>query len=158
MENNTQAPLVYGDLSGGHPEPPYSAPDYTAGPLTAFRRFFARGLRFKGRASRREYWWVQLIVFLVSFVLAMVATAAGDGSGVTTSANVISWVFALAVLVPSISLSWRRLHDAGYAGPWWFLSFIPLIGSIVLIVLTVQPSRPAKRKREWEDREVLTLA
>lgn len=54
---------------------------------------------------------------------------------------VISFVVTLATLIPWLALTWRRLHDANFAGPLYFIAFVPL-GSIALIILLLQPSKP----------------
>ncbi|MFS0853614.1 DUF805 domain-containing protein [Microbacterium sp. 179-I 3D4 NHS] len=52
----------------------------------------------------------------------------------------------LVTLVPTLALSWRRLHDGGLAGPWFFLSLLPGVGGLFLIVLMLQPSKPEGRR------------
>lgn len=132
---------------------PLWAPLYGAGFGDAVRRFFKKYADFSGRASRSEYWWFLLFDFLVGVVLwglALVLGFAGsttnpDGSvvpgpGYWVAAALIT-IWTLATLVPHLALIWRRLHDANFAGPWWFLSFIPF-GGIVIFVFTLLPSNP----------------
>lgn len=67
----------------------------------------------------------------------------------------IAAIIALVTTVPGWSLTWRRLHHAGFVGPWMFISIIPIIGWITILVMLSLPSRPQKMKREWEDPFVL---
>ncbi len=90
---------------------------------------------FTGRARRTEYWMFTLINFIISVVLSVVDTAAG-------MPGVLSGLYALAVLIPSLAVFVRRLHDTGRSGFWFFIILIPLIGAIVLLVFLVQDSTP----------------
>ncbi|WP_298039201.1 DUF805 domain-containing protein [uncultured Microbacterium sp.] len=121
----------------------------------ALSRFFKKYATFSGRASRSEYWFVQLFVVLVSAVAVvlgsiLLGTSAaqeynGGGSGVTAGIAVIIFIamgmFSLAIIVPSLAISWRRLHDANFAGPFWFLS-LTSAGALVVLVFTILPSNP----------------
>ena len=91
----------------------------------AVRTCFAKYLDFEGDASRPEFWWFFLFVGAVSFALAIVS-------------NKLSGLFSLAMFVPLLAVTVRRLHDANRSG-WWLLSwFIPLVGWIILVFLLVQ--------------------
>lgn len=87
---------------------------------------FANFANFSDRASRSEFWFFQLFV-----VVGIIALSFVDGATGTP----VSMLFSLAVVIPSISVTVRRLHDTGRSGWWYFISFIPLIGIIWLIVL-----------------------
>jgi uncharacterized membrane protein YhaH (DUF805 family) len=90
---------------------------------------------FSGRARRREYWMFVLVNLVISCVLA--------GLGYVSNAfNVLSYIYALAVLVPSFAVGWRRLHDTGRSGWWMLIGLIPLVGAIILIVFFLQDSAP----------------
>lgn len=104
------------------------------GPLQALTRALRGSFQTRGRSSRSEYWWFQL--WAVVWLIAMLAV---DGRN-----NLGGWVFLVSVLVvlpASISVCVRRLHDAGYSGAFYFVQFLPFIGGIWLLVLTVQPSK-----------------
>jgi uncharacterized membrane protein YhaH (DUF805 family) len=89
---------------------------------------------FEGRAPRIEYWTFALVNLVVVLVLLFGETAAG-GPGV------LFWIYVLAILLPSISVSVRRLHDTNRSGWWLLLSFVPL-GSLVLLVFYTLDSTP----------------
>ena len=74
---------------------------------------------FEGRARRSEYWWFVLAYSIVSGVLSGLGTAM-NGSGAGTLFTVLSGLVGLAVLVPTIAVTTRRLHDTGRSG-WWQL-------------------------------------
>ncbi len=95
---------------------------------TAIKVCFSKYVDFSGRASRPEFWWFALFIFLGSIVLSLVS-------------NTLSGIFGLATLLPSLAAGARRLHDIGRSGWWLLLSFIPVIGTIVLIVFFVQPTK-----------------
>lgn len=87
---------------------------------------------FGGRASRKEYWMFTL--------LASVALALLISLGILTGVMMImAGIAALVLIVPSIALSVRRLHDAGYSGWWYLLSFIPYAGFIVMLIIGLLP-------------------
>ena len=81
---------------------------------------------FNGRAGRSEFWWYVLFVIIVSVVLSFVDNA-------ILGFPLLGAVFSLATLIPSIAVSIRRLHDKDKSGWFLLLSFIPLIGAIILI-------------------------
>ena len=88
---------------------------------------------FSGRSRRREFWFFMLFYVIIVFVLAYLDAAIG----LTTSergAGILSTVFVLAMLIPGLALTVRRLHDTGRTGWWVLIGFVPLIGNIVLLV------------------------
>ena len=87
---------------------------------------------FSGRASRSEFWWFYLFSCIVSWIVSLVVGIVSDWN--INSLNIGSWIVILALLLPSLGLSVRRLHDIGKSGWWWFISFIPLVGAIILLV------------------------
>ncbi|MDH6118418.1 DUF805 domain-containing protein [Kitasatospora sp. GAS204B] len=90
---------------------------------------------FSGRARRQEYWMFVLINVVISIILEIVDAAAGTN-------GVISGLYTLAVLLPTLAVLFRRLHDTGRAGWWVLIGVIPLIGAIVLIVFTAGAGQP----------------
>jgi uncharacterized membrane protein YhaH (DUF805 family) len=81
---------------------------------------------FSGRARRKEFWIFVLISFLISLVLGVI----GELIGSSIPAN----LYGLAVLLPSLGVAVRRLHDTGRSGWWLLLLLLPVIGWIALIV------------------------
>ena len=89
-----------------------------------------------GRANRTEYWlWV-----LCQFVLGIVVSACMAVSD--TLYYVLSGIVTVALLLPSICVAIRRLHDTGRGGGWCFIALIPLVGAIWLLVLMLLPGEP----------------
>ena len=93
---------------------------------------FTKYAEFNGRASRSEFWWWVLFVFLVNIATSMVST-------------VLSGLFALAVLLPNLAIGARRLHDTDRSGWLQLIGLIPLIGWIVLIYWCVQEAKEPNR-------------
>ncbi len=83
---------------------------------------------FNGRARRKEFWMFSLWCFLIALVTAIIDIILGFNGG-----GPITALFALAIIIPSLGLTVRRLHDINYSGWWYFISFIPLIGGLILL-------------------------
>ena len=105
---------------------------------------------FEGRARRKEYWMFALMNFIVSFVVSIIANIGHVGP--------LSWLYSLAVLVPSIAVGVRRLHDTDRSGWWWFIVFIPIIGAIILIVWLATDSLPGANQYGANPKEVSATA
>ncbi len=90
---------------------------------------------FEGRARRTEYWMFTLINFIVLIALGFV-------EGLIGLAGVLSFIYMLGVLLPSLGVAIRRLHDTDRSGWWLLLIFLPIIGPIVLLVFFVLDSTP----------------
>jgi uncharacterized membrane protein YhaH (DUF805 family) len=116
---------------------------------------------FNGRARRKEYWMFSLINCLVAFVLGIVA---GVMFTATNSASLGAVVFgllglySLAVLVPSLAVAVRRLHDIGMSGWLLLIGLIPGIGGLVLLVLTLLDSKPGANQYGPNPKEYPQLA
>lgn len=118
------------------------------GPITAISNAVVRTFNFSGRASRGEYWWFFLActaVFITcGFVDAMMMTGlvAQQGQqallnlGIFDFASTYAWLITLPTFM---SVTARRLHDAGFSGFWTILYFIPL-GGLALVVMHIMPS------------------
>lgn len=90
---------------------------------------------FSGRARRKEYWMFALFNIIFSIVASLIDRFTGlsiDISGV--SIGIISSIYSLFILIPSLAVIVRRLHDTNRSGGWIFIGLIPLIGWIVLLV------------------------
>ncbi|MFG0306671.1 MAG: DUF805 domain-containing protein [Phycisphaerales bacterium JB040] len=116
--------------------------------MEMYLQAWKRTMDFQGRSRRSEYWTFTLLNVVVFFGLGLVGA-------VTSSADSISpviflaWAFNLAILLPSLSVSVRRLHDLGKSG-FWMLSllvpFVNIIASLVLLVMFCMDSQPGANK------------
>ena len=82
---------------------------------------------FNGRATRSQYWYFVLFTVIIAFVLGFI-------DGLIFKTQVLSLIFNLAIIIPSIALGVRRLHDLGKSGWWYLLVLIPIVGPIVLLI------------------------
>ncbi|MBD8068616.1 DUF805 domain-containing protein [Bacillus sp. PS06] len=94
---------------------------------------------FDGRARRTEYWMFILFNFLIGLVLSLVEM-------LLDMPEILSGLYSLFILLPSLAVLIRRLHDTGRSGWWFFISFVPLIGVIILIVFTCLDSQDGENK------------
>ncbi|EBA08208.1 DUF805 domain-containing protein [Sagittula stellata] len=123
------------------------------GPFKAIGRFFTRALDFGGRATRAEFWWVQLAY--VAQAAGLVAVIATDTvplallfDPATGAPGMVMQIYGLvmtALLVPGLTLCMRRLHDTGRSGWWYFILIVPLIGPFWFIFLMLLPSDDMNR-------------
>lgn len=100
--------------------------------VEAVRAGFRNYVRFDGRASRPEFWW-----WLLFAVLAALIVVSLDGTVFEESMLLTLFVW-LALVLPSVSVAVRRLHDTGRSGWWVLLSIIPVLGSLALLVLCLE--------------------
>ena len=102
---------------------------------------------FSGRARRKEYWWFTL--FNLIFVLALIAIA-GITEIYSKTAAVVPYIiyiiYDLALIVPTLAVTVRRLHDTNRSGWWFFIGLIPIAGSIVLLVFLALDSQPGENR------------
>jgi uncharacterized membrane protein YhaH (DUF805 family) len=100
--------------------------------------FFSKYATFSGRSRRSEFWWVQLFLVLTAiFTSILDAALFGVELGEFGLFGIVS---TLGFLVPSLAVTWRRLHDIGKSGAFFFLALIPLVGIVILIVWLVRDS------------------
>ena len=95
---------------------------------TCFKKYAA----FEGRATRSEFWWFFFFTFLASAAASMVS-------------QTVAGLFCLAVLLPSLAVGARRLHDTDRSGWFLLLWLIPIIGWIIVLVLAAQESKEPNR-------------
>lgn len=102
---------------------------------------------FKGRARRKEYWMFGLFNFIISIGLTIIGYTLGltIGSG-DNKVEILSTIYTLFVLIPSLAVSIRRLHDTNRSGWWLLIALIPIVGAIVLIVFALLDSTPGHNK------------
>lgn len=92
-----------------------------------------RYAQFTGRASRHEY-WMFVLAYILAYVAAGVVSAVSDTIG-----GLLMIVIGLGVLIPSLALGFRRLHDIDKSAWWLLIAFIPIIGGLVLLYFSVLP-------------------
>jgi len=93
---------------------------------------------FDGRARRKEFWYYQLVVFAIGIIVSILAVILGIISSTLASiVYALYGIIMLALLVPSIGVSIRRLHDINKSGWFLLVSLIPLVGGLYLIYLFV---------------------
>lgn len=137
-------------------------PLYGASFGEAVKRFFQGYVRFRGRASQSEFWWAQLFTALLCLIPLSVVVIAYAGIFVEIVkmapdppvhlfvllliGGTLCFLVSLAILLPSLSLLWRRLQDANLPGPLCFLMLVPYAGPFVPLVFGFIPSAPAGRR------------
>lgn len=103
---------------------------------------------FQGRAMRKEYWMFVLFNIIISIVLSILES-------ILHMRNVLTGLYSLAVLVPSLAVGARRLHDMGKSGWWQLISLIPIIGSIILLVFMCIDSQENENQYGPNPKQVL---
>ena len=95
--------------------------------VEAVKSFFTRYVDFSGRSSRSEYWWAYLGVMLILLVLFLLSSLLGE-------VGLILIVIAyLGIIIPSIAIAIRRLHDLDKSGWFYLLAFVPIVSLILLV-------------------------
>ncbi len=100
---------------------------------------------FSGRARRMEFWYFVLFNIIVAVVLSLIDRLLGTFSA-TGNIGLLSGIYSLAVLIPTIAVTVRRLHDTDRSGWWILINLVPLIGSIVLLVFELLPGTPGSNR------------
>ncbi len=95
---------------------------------------------FSGRACRSEFWFFCLAAVLVQAIISIIEIATGMVDIESTEMGLLSIIFTLLILVPSISVTSRRLQDRGLSG-WWQLLYLTIIGIPVIVVLNMLPAK-----------------
>ncbi|MFT3715519.1 MAG: DUF805 domain-containing protein [Gordonia sp. (in: high G+C Gram-positive bacteria)] len=131
--------------------PPIEWPDYGIGFVDAIKRGFKKYATFSGRASRREFWWWVLGTAVIGAVLGILlglgmhtdtysGTVSLNAFGVIMSILLV--VFGLGIIVPTIAVTVRRLHDAGFSGWFYLLTLIGGIGGIIVYIMCALQTSP----------------
>ena len=136
-------------------EPTIDEPYYGIKPIAALKRGFVKYARFDGRASRSEYWW---FVLLTTVVVGIVGSGVGlssvvfgekrgDGSYSVPPLGLVFlgllFLLLLALVIPTLSLLFRRLHDGNFSGWMILLRLFPGVGDMILTIFAILPSSPA---------------
>ncbi len=112
----------------------------------AVRSVLTQYVGFSGRARRSEYWWFVLFTVIVDIVVSAIDAAIGS--------SILGIIVSLALLLPSLAVGIRRLHDTDRSGWWILIGIIPLVGWIVLIVFAVQDSSNGANKYGPSPKEI----
>ena len=107
--------------------------------------------QFEGRAPRREYWGFVLLTALVSILAALIDLAIGTELAPGYGPATILMLLALAM--PGIAVTARRLHDFDFAGWWMLLGFIPFLGLVVMLVIGFYPGTRGENRFGPDPRE-----
>lgn len=99
---------------------------------------------FSGRARRSEYWWFSMFTTTISLFLGFVEGMMGVAPD--SKYSLFAGVWCLAIMVPSIAVTVRRLHDTNRSGWWFLISLIPIVGAIVLLVFLAKDSAPGRNR------------
>ena len=112
------------------------------------RSVYGNYAKFDGRASRSEYWWFQLFVILVAvaWVIVAVLFASARVYSLITIVGIGILLFYLATIIPSFAVICRRLHDSDRSGWWFWITLIPYVGALILLIFLVLPSTPGHNK------------
>lgn len=100
--------------------------------ITAVKKYAT----FNGRSRRKEYWYFVLFNILISIALTVIDGLTGSFNP-ETGYGLLSSIYTLAVLIPSIAVGVRRLHDTGRSGWWLLIALIPLIGALILLYFLI---------------------
>ena len=95
---------------------------------------------FSGRACRSEFWYFILATFLVSIIISIIEIATGMVDIESDEIGIFSTIFILFTLIPTLSVTARRLQDRGWSG-WWQLLNLTIVGIPVIIVLNILPAK-----------------
>lgn len=115
--------------------------------INAYKNFFKGYVDFTGRSTRSEYWWIWLtnMILLVPFYSAYFKALANPRNEAALMAlggiAIIYMIFGLALILPMLALTVRRLRDAGFHWALIFIIFIPMVGPLVLLVLLAMPTK-----------------
>lgn len=103
--------------------------------LCALRKY----AQFDGRSSRSEFWYFVLFYFLLSLAVGLV-------DHMMQSGGILGFILTLAFLIPSISVTVRRLHDSDHSGWWYLILFVPVIGFFAILYFALLRSDPASNR------------
>lgn len=132
----------------------------------AIKHVFSNYANFKGRASRSEFWWWYLFVVIGGIIVSIPLNAGitsslnsvtvddvtgtitgGEVSTLTQLGIILAAVWTVALLLPTLAVGCRRLHDTDRSGWWWLLYyFCCIVGAIVVIIFWIGPSTPGPNR------------
>jgi uncharacterized membrane protein YhaH (DUF805 family) len=117
---------------------------------TALRAFWSNYRNFKGRARKSEYWFIQFFLVATNLAAAAIDLALMDGDVDRFIANggggIVGLIWILATIVPALAVLVRRLHDTDRSGWWALIGFVPIIGTIAILIFTVTDSTQGENR------------
>lgn len=132
--------------------------------INAYKNFFKGYVDFTGRSTRSEYWWIWLtnMILLVPFYSAYFKALANPRNEAALVAlggiAIIYMIFGLALILPMLALTVRRLRDAGFHWALIFIIFIPMVGPLALLVLLAMPTKQVEVVTINETEEVVEVS
>lgn len=132
--------------------------------INAYKNFFKGYVDFTGRSKRSEYWWIWLtnMILLVPFYSAYFKALANPRNEAALMAlggiAIIYMIFGIALFLPGLALTVRRLRDAGFHWALIFIIFIPMVGPLVLLVLLAMPTKQVEVVTINETEEVVEVS
>jgi uncharacterized membrane protein YhaH (DUF805 family) len=110
--------------------------------IEAVKEFFTHYADFKGRTSRKNFWLAFLGIMIISGILGFIVGLVVGSAGVDVdkASSAVSLLITLVIIIPTISMCVRRLHDINKSGLWYLVSFLPFVGSIILLIFYLKPS------------------
>ena len=147
---------------GAGVQPPQGTqPGQPMGFAEAVKDYFRKYAQFSGRASRSQYWWPALTIWVFNMVLLAVvltivigsmstASPGPDGTvepsagamGIAGLLYALMGLVGLATFLPSLAVAVRRLHDTDRSGWWYLIVFVPIVGPFILLVFMVMGPDP----------------
>lgn len=106
----------------------------------AISSVFKNYANFNGRARRSEFWFFALFNLIIYLVASVINYLIAGSSDTTSIIGIIYLLYSLATILPSLAVSWRRLHDIGKSGAYILFILIPLVGWIFLLAWFVKDS------------------
>ncbi len=109
---------------------------------------------FSGRARRKEFWMFMLFNFIIRCVLSFIEGMSGTDQSVLgfiegmsrSDQSVLGSLYSLAVLLPSLAVGVRRLHDTGRSGWWLLIGLVPTVGCFLLLAEFIDDSQPGENQ------------
>ena len=132
--------------------------------INAYKNFFKGYVDFTGRSKRSEYWWIWLtnMILLVPFYSAYFKALANPRNETALMAlggiAIIYMIFGLALMLPMLALTVRRLRDAGFPWALIFVIFIPMVGPLALLALLAMPTKQVEVVTINETEEVVEVS
>lgn len=132
--------------------------------INAYKNFFKGYVDFTGRSTRSEYWWIWLgnMILLVPFYSVYFKALANPRNEAALMAlggiAIIYMIFGLALMLPMLALTVRRLRDAGFHWALIFVIFIPMVGPLALLALLAMPTKQVEVVTINETEEIVEVS